>query len=166
MGATAQDDEMTPGVEQLDLRLFLLRDKGTSSIRQQGKSLLASLFPYLGRGSAHAVNELFVRGVYGFHIVGGTNPLFSQTLFFESNEIKIRSERSNRQMVAVLCDHFLMDGTGAMNADARRSAEFLNIAQIALENLHRSSPFDDWQASEECLRGKSFLHYGFLQKEK
>src|SRR5882724_4763509 len=117
MCATAQHDEMTPALQQLDLRLLLLRDKGTGRIRQQGKSSLASFFPNFRRGSAHSINELFVRGVDRFHIVGGTNPLFSQTLFLESNEIKIRSERPNRQMVAVPCHHFLMDGTGAMNTD-------------------------------------------------
>jgi hypothetical protein len=55
-------------------------------------------------------------------------------------------------MVTVLGDHFLMDDTGAMNADAQAARwNSLSIAEIALENLHRSSSFYGWQAQVEIV---------------
>jgi hypothetical protein len=44
-------------------------------------------------------------------------------------------------MIAVLGDHFLMDRTGAMNADAQPARrDSLYVAQITLENLHEVLP--------------------------
>ena len=139
MRATAENHQMTAGVQQLDLRLFLLRDKRTGRIGEQGEAFFTRLFSHLRRRPAHAVNQFFT-GVYRFHITGGTNPLFSQTLFFESNEIKVGSERPNGETVAMLRHHLLVHGAGAMNADAepaRRDA--FDVTQVAFHNLHEYS---------------------------
>src|SRR5262245_27353370 len=89
MRSTAQRAEVTSRTQQFYFRLFLLRYETTSGVRQQGESFFSRLFSNLGRCPAHTINELFARRVDRFHIVGGANPLFSQTLFFESDEIKI-----------------------------------------------------------------------------
>ena len=117
MRATAENHQMTAGVQQLDLRLFLLRDKRTGRVGQQREAFFARLFSHLGRRPAHAVNQFFT-GVYRFHIAGGANPLFAQPFLFESNEIQIGSERPDCETVAMLRDHLLMHRAGAMNADA------------------------------------------------
>ena len=117
MRATAENDQVTAGVQQFDLRLFLLRDKRTGRVGQQREAFFARLFSHLGRRPAHAVNQFFT-GVYRFHVAGRANPLFPQPFLFESNEIKIGSERPDRETVAVLRDHLLVHGAGAMNADA------------------------------------------------
>ena len=139
MRAAAENHQVTAGVQQLDLRLFLLRDKRTGRVGQQGEAFFARLFSHLGRRPAHAVNQLFT-GVDGFHITRGANPLFAEPFLFESNEIQIGPERPDCETVAVLGDHLLMHRAGAMNTDAQPARrDSFDVTQVAFQNLHAYS---------------------------
>src|SRR5262245_570613 len=60
MRSTAQHYEVTSRTQEYHFRLFLLRDKRTSRIRQQSESFFSRPFSNLGRGPAHPIKELLV----------------------------------------------------------------------------------------------------------